>query len=98
GMMKDFFDRTYYDLESQTNGKPYAMMICAGSDGGGAVRQIERIATGLRLKSVAPPLIVNTHVQTRTDILAPKHIAAADLQRCAELGAAFAAGLSAGIF
>jgi len=30
------------------------VLICAGSDGTGAARQIERIATGLRLKRIAP--------------------------------------------
>ncbi len=73
-------------------------MICAGSDGSGAVRQIERIATGLRLKAVAPPLIVITRAQTAEQIMAPKTIGADDLARCAEMGAGLAAGLAAGVF
>jgi len=47
GMMKDFFDRTYYPVLDRIVGRPYAMLICAGSDGGNAARQIERIAAGL---------------------------------------------------
>src|SRR6202158_4156340 len=53
GKMKDFFDRTYYAALDRINGRPYACLICAGSDGRNAARQIERIATGWRLKSIA---------------------------------------------
>ncbi len=98
GMLKDFFDRTYYAALDRVNGRPYATLVCAGSDGAGAARQIERIATGWRLKPVAPPLIVCTHAQTPSAILAPKIIAADELARCAELGSAVAAGLALGIF
>ena len=98
GLMKDFFDRSYYAALDRINGRPYATLVCAGSDGSNAARQIERIATGWRLKAVADPLIVCTHAQTPEAILAPKQIVAADLQRCAELGAALAAGLGMGIF
>ncbi|TAK89434.1 MAG: flavodoxin family protein [Burkholderiaceae bacterium] len=98
GLMKDFFDRVYYDALDQINGRPYALLVCAGSDGTGVIRQVERIATGLRLKAIAPPLIIITHAQTRETILAAKHIAEEDLRRCADVGAAFAEGLAAGIF
>lgn len=98
GLMKDFFDRCYYPALERINGRPYAAMICAGSDGRNAARQIERIATGWRLRPVAAPLIVCTHAQTTEEILAPKTIGAADLERCRELGAALAGGLALGIF
>jgi multimeric flavodoxin WrbA len=98
GKMKDFFDRAYYPVLDRINGRPYATLVCAGSDGQNAVRQIARIATGWRLRAIAEPLIVCTHAQTPDKILAPKHIPPADLTRCSELGAAFAAGLAAGIF
>jgi multimeric flavodoxin WrbA len=98
GLMKDFFDRVYYPALERINGRPYAALVCAGSDGTSAVRQIERIATGLRLKPVAPPLIVLTHAQSPEAILAPKTIRAEDLGRCAEIGAGLAAGLAAGVF
>jgi multimeric flavodoxin WrbA len=98
GLMKDFFDRTYYPVLDRLNGRPYAAMICAGSDGENAARQIARIATGWRLRAVADPLIVRTNAQTPEAILAPKTIDPADLGRCHDLGAALAGGLSAGIF
>ncbi len=53
GMMKDFFDRTYYAALDRVNGRPYAVMVCAGSDGANAARQVARIATGWRLREVA---------------------------------------------
>jgi len=98
GVMKDFFDRIYYMALERINGRPYASLICAGTDGSGTVRQIQRIATGLRLKEVAPPLIVTTGAQTPEAILAPKRIAQPELGRCYETGAAFAAALASGIF
>jgi multimeric flavodoxin WrbA len=98
GMMKDFFDRCYYAVLERANGRPYGAMICAGSDGQNALRQIERIATGWRLNGAVPGLIVCTHAQTPEQILAPKVIANADLDRCRDLGAALAAGLALGIF
>ncbi len=98
GQMKDFFDRTYYPVLDRINGRPYALLICAGSDGTNAARQIARIATGWRLRPIAEPLIVCTRAQTAEAILAPKRISPADLDRCQELGAAMAGGLAAGIF
>jgi NAD(P)H-dependent FMN reductase len=98
GQLKDFFDRTYYAVLEQLNGRPYASMICAGSDGHNAARQIERIARGWRLKPVAPPLIVCTAAQTPERILAPKQLTAAQLAPCEELGATLAAGLALGVF
>ena len=73
-------------------------MLCAGSDGQGAARQISRIATGWRLRAVAAPLIVCTRAQTAEAILAAKTIVPADLARCHDLGAALAAGLAVGVF
>ena len=98
GQMKWFFDRTYYPALDRINGRPYALLVAAGSDGQNAVRQAIRIATGWRLKAVAEPLIVCTHAQTPETILAPKTIGPTDLQHCAETGQALAAGLAAGIF
>ena len=97
GVMKDFFDRTYYAVLERIIGRPYATLVCAGSDGSNAVRQIERICTGWRLRPAAEPLIVCTHAQTPEKILAPKTIGGDDLERCAEIGAALAAGLALGI-
>ena len=88
----------YYGALDQINGRPYAVLICAGSDGQNAARQVERIATGWRLKPVAPPLVVCTHAQTPEAILRPKVIGAEDLARCRETGATIAAGLVLGVF
>lgn len=98
GQLKDFFDRCYYPALDRINGRPYACLICAGSDGQNAVRQIERIAAGWRLKPVAEPIIVCTHAQTPEAILAPKQIGADDLERCRVLGQAVATGLALGVF
>lgn len=98
GQLKDFFDRSYYPCLERLNGRPYCTLVCAGSDGQNAARQIERIAMGWRLKPVASPLIVCTRAQTAEEILRPKQIAADDLQRCAELGALLASGLCLGVF
>ena len=98
GLMKDFFDRTYYPALDRLAGRPYAALVCAGSDGENAARQVARIATGWRLRPIAEPLIVCTHAQTPEAILAPKTIPEADLARCRELGATMAAGLAMGVF
>lgn len=98
GAMKEFFDRSYYPLLERVEGRAYAQMICAGSDGTGAARQMARIATGWRLKEVQAPLIVNTAAQSAEAILAPKELSATELAPCAELGAALAAGLALGVF
>ncbi|MEO7775809.1 MAG: NAD(P)H-dependent oxidoreductase [Steroidobacteraceae bacterium] len=98
GVMKDFFDRSYYGVLDRIVGRPYASLICAGSDGQGAARQIERICTGLRLKQVAPALIVCTHAQTPEQILRAKHIDSKELARCAEVAQGLAEGLALGIY
>jgi len=98
GAMKHFFDRTYYPVLDRVAGRAYGILVCAGSDGEGAARQIARIATGWRLRPIADPIIVHTHAQTPEAILAPKVIGTADLERCRELGKAIAAGLVMGIF
>ncbi len=98
GVMKDFFDRTYYPVLDRINGRCYASLVCAGTDGEGAARQIGRIATGWRLRRIADPVIVRTGAQTPDAILAMKRIGQDDLGRCRELGAALANGMAAGIF
>ncbi len=98
GVMKDFFDRCYYPVLGRIEGRPYAQMVCAGSDGQNAVRQTARIATGWRLKEVQPPMIICTHAQTAEQILADKTIPQDELANCRELGAAMGAGLSLGVF
>ena len=98
GAMKEMFDRCYYPLLGQVEGRPYATLIAAGSDGHGAQAQLDRIVTGWRLRRVAEPLIVNLAAQTPAAILAPKQVPAATLAQCAELGAAMAQGIELGVF
>ena len=98
GAMKEFFDRCYYPLLGRIEGRAYATMIAAGSDGSGAQAQIDRIATGWRLRRVAEPLIAITHAQTPAAILATKRVDAAMLASCHEMGQALAEGLALGVF
>lgn len=98
GVMKAFFDRCYYPCLGRIEGRPYAIIVCAGSDGSNAVRQAERIATGWRLKKVTDSVIVCTHAQTQEAILAPKTIAEDELRKAREVGATLAAGLAMGVF
>lgn len=98
GAMKEMFDRCYYPLLGRIEGRAYATMIAAGSDGHGAQAQVDRIATGWRLRRVAEPLIVNTAAQTPEAILAPKVLPPQVLRQAEEIGAALASGLEQGIF
>ena len=98
GVMKDFFDRTFYQVLDELNGRPYATVICAGSDGQGAVRQLEKIATGWRLKKVAESKIVLTHAQTKEKILHPKTLDQKSLKTSEELGTFFASALALAVF
>ncbi len=98
GVMKAFFDRCYYPCLGQIEGRAYAVIVCAGSDGSNAVRQAERIATGWRLKKVMDSQIMCTHAQTPAEILAEKVIDETDLQKARDAGAALAAGLALGVF
>jgi len=86
GMMKDFLERIFYACEGKVNGRPWALFVGAGLDGSGAVTSVERIVTGLRLNKVREPII------------GLKELTPEILGQCEELGSAFAAGLSMGIF
>lgn len=86
GGLKNFFDRTFYPLETQQLNLPYAVFVSAGNDGRGAVRRIERIVGGYPLRKVAEPVIVRGEVD------------ASGLERCHELGQLLAAGMTMGIF
>lgn len=86
GGMKDFLDRTFYPAIAGGLVLPYALLISAGNDGRGAVRQVQRIMSGYPFPAAAEPLILRGEVT------------GAHLQAGEELGAALAAGLSMGIF
>lgn len=98
GAMKEMLDRLYYPLLGRIEGHAYASIIAAGSDGSGAQRQLDRIATGWRLRRVAEPAIVGFDAQTPEAILARKTVPGDALARCRDIGAALAAGLAVGMF
>lgn len=98
GAMKEFFDCAYYPLLGRIEGRPYATIIAAGSDGEGALRQIDRIATGWRLRRVADPVTVLLDAQTPERILAEKSVPREHLEVAGELGEALSRGLELGIF
>ncbi|MEE4206603.1 MAG: NAD(P)H-dependent oxidoreductase [Erythrobacter sp.] len=98
GAMKEMFDRCYYSVLGRIEGRPFATIIAAGSDGEGAQRQIDRIAQGWRLKRVAERLIVNFSAQTPEAILAEKSVPAGTLEQCRELGEGLGVGIAEGIF
>ncbi len=98
GAMKEMFDRNYYPLLGKVNGRPYATLIAAGSDGGGAQHQLDRIVTGWRLRRVADPLIAMMDAQTPEAIQAAKTLPPHLAGKCAELGAALAEGMALGLF
>ncbi len=91
GAMKEFFDRVYYDVLDQINGRPYGLLIAAGTDGTGAVRQTERICTGWRLEPIAPAQIILTGAQTPKAIAAPKKIGPDEWALCHTMGGTLAA-------
>lgn len=98
GEMKEFFDRCYYPVLGRVEGKAYATAVAAGSDGENATRQIDRIATGWRLRRVADPLICNFSAQTPEEILSDKVMTESQQSQCHDLGAALAAGIAMGVF
>lgn len=98
GAMKEMFDRCYYPLLGRVEGRAYASLTTAGSDGRGAQAQLDRIVTGWRLRRVAEPVIVNLAAQTAEAILAPKQVPGAALAAAHELGQALASGLAMGVF
>jgi multimeric flavodoxin WrbA len=86
GMVKDFFDRTYYATHEKVFRKPFVVFISAGNDGTGALRAIERIALGYKFKTVFQPVIAKGEIT--------KEI----LTQCVELGATIAGGCQMGIY
>lgn len=69
------------------------MLVSAGTDRAGAMLQVDRLATGLRLHKVHPGFIDNSRLTAQPPIV-PSEV----LARCAEIGATLAAGLSAGTY
>lgn len=98
GLMKEMFDQLYYPLLGQIEGRAYATIIAAGSDGEGATRQIDRIVKGWRLKRICEPVIVNLNAQDSVSILAPKLVSDKHKKQSNELGQAIVEGLKLGIY
>lgn len=86
GLVKDLFERTYYDVIDDTRGRPYALIVKGNHDGQGTVRGITSIATGLGWKAAQAPLVVIGEV---TD---------AHRDAAGELGGSMAAGLTLELF
>jgi multimeric flavodoxin WrbA len=93
GIVKDFLERVYYPCEGRLEGRPYTVLVCAGTDGTGAMRDVDRVATGLRLHKVHPGLIYKSGVTAQA-----QEIPAVILAQCGEIGATIAAGIAAGVF
>ncbi len=86
GMVKDFFDRTYYGAQEKAFRKPFVVFISAGNDGTGALRAIERIALGYKFKTVYKPVIAKGAITEEI------------LNQCHELGATIAGGCQMAIY
>ena len=86
GAMKDFLDRTFYPCQGRVQSLPYAVFICAGNDGSGALSSIRRIARGYPLREVQEAIVRKGEPDE------------AVLARCEELGTALAAGLELGVY
>ena len=86
GAIKYFLDRIYYPCEDKIDGMPYALFVCAGNDGTGAIKSITRILKGLAIKQIQEPVLIVGYVDD------------SQLIECEELGMIMAAGLESGIF
>lgn len=86
GAVKDFFDRTYYPARELAIAKPFALFISCENDGSGAVREINKIATGYVLKQALEPIIIKGEIKEK------------GLASLEELGQTFAAGILLEIF
>lgn len=89
GMVKDFFDRTFYPSQQQAERvfrKPFVVFVSAGNDGTGALTSIERIALGYKFKKVFEPVICRKQL---TDEI---------MEQCRDLGRVLASGCAAGIY
>ena len=85
GLIKDVFDRCYYECLDHTQGLPFTFYVRAGNDGTGTRRAIESISTGLRWRLVQEPLICRGAFSEDF------------ITQCDDLGMAMAASLDAGI-
>ncbi len=86
GALKDFFDRTFYEVEGRLKPLPYSVFIAAGNDGRGALQAIQRIANGYPFSQVQEAVICRGEVTAQV------------LTDCENLGTTLAAGIELGMF
>jgi multimeric flavodoxin WrbA len=86
GGAKDFLDRIFYPLHERRLVLPYALLVSAGNDGRGAVAEAQRIFRGIPFTEAMEARIIRGEPDE------------AGLAAAEEIGAAFATGLSLGIF
>lgn len=86
GAVKDFLDRTFYPTEPFQLSLPYGLLISAGNDGSGAVREIDRIMLGYPMKKIMEPFVAQGELQA-------KHV-----ESSKEIGAAMLTAISMGAF
>jgi len=86
GGAKDFLDRIFYPAHARGLVLPYALLITAGNDGRAAVAEAQRIFSGIPFTEAMEPRIIRG---------LPNE---AGLREAGEYAAAFATGLSMGIF
>lgn len=86
GAIKDFLDRTFYEVEGKLQPLPCGIFISAGNDGSGALRALRRIINGYPFEEVQEPVIARGRISDD------------HLRQSRELGMALAAGLEAGIY
>lgn len=98
GPMKTFLDQCYYPLLGQIEGRAWSALICAGTDGEGALRLIRRVTTGWGLREAVPSVVVRSGEQHPQEIQGPTNLLPADLHRARTLGATLAAGLAIGLW
>ena len=79
GALKHFFDTVYYPCLDETVGRPFGCAVHGNNDVDGALRDIERIVTGLRWRQAVD------HVRV---LDSPS---GGDLEACWDLGATLAA-------
>lgn len=84
GALKDFFDRTFYEVTPDFLPRPYVLFVACENDGRGAVTAVERIVNGYPLTQVQAPVIQRAGEDRQAE--------------CEALGATLAAGLSLGMF
>ncbi len=105
GTLKAFFDRVFYacmadttsqggGVDSRLAGRPYAVLVCAGNDGSGAMQSIDRIVTGWRLRKAHPGIIARRVGGEAGS--SRGELASADLDAARELGALMAEALAIG--